>query len=370
MNSAGHGLRIYVNGRFLAQPVTGVQRYAREVLRSIDNRLASQSSMQWTVVAPHGTPNTEVWQSIHFATTGKFSGHTWEQLELPRHTRDGWLLSFSGAPSVLHRRSCCTIFDTAIYDAPAGYSLAYRTFYRVVYALALPRARAVFTTSEFSRSRIAQWFPAVTDRIVVTLGGADHLRPDTGSAAGVEPSDNDLALKSPYVLAVSSLAPNKNFRIILEVAALMRGSPIRFVIAGRSNPRIFGYADLSSANLQWVGPVNDAALRQLYRNAACFVFPSLFEGFGLPPLEAMSFGCPVIASNVASIPEVCGDAALYFDPRAPEELKAHIMRVLSDPGLAADLRARGTQQVDRYHWGHVAETILTTLDSLARKHSL
>ncbi|HEU5304812.1 MAG TPA: glycosyltransferase family 1 protein, partial [Gemmatimonadales bacterium] len=133
-----------------------------------------------------------------------------------------------------------------------------------------------------------------------------------------------------------------------------------YVVAGPVNPRIFGKADAPVSAVQ-AGYVSDSELRALYEGAACFVYPSRYEGFGLPPVEAMACGCPVIVSRSASLPEVCGDAALYVDADDPTQLAAAIRRVMCEEGLADRLRQRGRERVRQWSWDTTAATTLATV---------
>jgi glycosyltransferase involved in cell wall biosynthesis len=357
---------IYINGRFLTQRMTGVQRYAHETLKAIDAVLSCDSTAQWTLLAPKGTYLKEKWNHIEFRTIGSFSGHAWEQLDLPFHASDGWLLTLSGAPSIFHPRHLFSIPDTAIYDMPNGYSFLYRLYYRMLWGICANHAKAIFTFTEFSRNRLAATFPGVSERIHVTSCGADHssLAVENRSDESLDDKDAD---GRPYILAVSSLATNKNFEIILKLSEILDDVNLRIVVAGNSNQKVFGNSEIISSRIEWLGYVTDDKLRRLYRHAACFVFPSLYEGFGLPPIEAMRQGCPVIASTAASIPEVCGDAALYFNPDSVDELKSQIIRVLHDPRLSHELQIKGERQAMKYTWGRVAQTILKTIESLPKE---
>jgi glycosyltransferase involved in cell wall biosynthesis len=357
--------RIYVNGRFLTQRVTGVQRYAYETLKAIDALLDHNSTASWTVLVPKGVVPNKQWHHIDFATVGFLSGHAWEQFELPFYASDGWLLTLSGAPCLFHSKHLFSVHDTAIYDMPSGYSILYRTYYRTLYRLCLTRAKAILTVSQFSRNRLVTLFPSISGRVFVTFNGADHSNRSANSKPSI--GDEINAAGHRYILAVSSLAPNKNFDIILKLSEILDDSGLRIVVAGNSNAKVFGRSELSSSRIEWLGYVSDEELERLYRHAVCFVFPSLYEGFGLPPIEAMRQRCPVVASNAASIPEVCGDAALYFNPQSVEELKSQIVRVLHEPGLSDALRRRGEQQAKKYTWNNVARTILLAISTVAEK---
>ena len=171
-----------------------------------------------------------------------------------------------------------------------------------------------------------------------------------------------------YLLAVASANPTKNLPALVEAfAALPADAGLRLVIAGGSNAAVFGRTARAADDARVVraGAVSDAELKALYAHALAFVFPSLYEGFGLPPLEAMSCGCPVLASDAASIPEVCGDAALYFAPRDLPAMTAAMRRIAADAPLRDALRERGRRRLDAYTWEHGAADVLSHLSRLS-----
>jgi glycosyltransferase involved in cell wall biosynthesis len=167
------------------------------------------------------------------------------------------------------------------------------------------------------------------------------------------------------VLAVSSLSQHKNFDVVVDALQLLRDRKFTFVIAGARNGRIFGRTsgDLPR-NVLEAGYVTDAELRSLYEQAGCFVYPSLYEGFGLPPLEAMSCGCPVVVSNAASLPEVCGDAALYCDPLNHADVARCIAEVMDNPVLRQQLQDRGLARSREFTWRAAAEQVLRLVEEV------
>jgi len=176
------------------------------------------------------------------------------------------------------------------------------------------------------------------------------------------PADNEVLHRhglfgKKYVLAVGSRSPHKNFSAVIRAAESLQDLNIAVVVAGGSNSRIFAGSTFALPNLVLTGYVTDGHLRALYSHAECFVFPSLYEGFGLPPLEAMHCGCPVVVSNRASLPEVCGDAAVYFDPSDPSDLAKQLRRVLSSEALRLELRAAGTLRAASFTWRRAAESL-------------
>ena len=152
-----------------------------------------------------------------------------------------------------------------------------------------------------------------------------------------------------FVLGVSSMSPIKNFQRLIDAWEGLGRTDFKLVLAGGHNRKLFQDAGpCRGTNTQFLGYVTDGELRALYENAACFVYPSLYEGFGLPPIEAMSCGCPVIASHCSALPEVCGDAALYCDAYSATDIGRRITEVLDHPELAEELRRRGRQRAVLY----------------------
>ena len=171
----------------------------------------------------------------------------------------------------------------------------------------------------------------------------------------------------PFVLAVSSTSPNKNFRSVVRAVELLGDVDFEVVIAGGANPRVFSRSETSLPDsVKHVGYVSDGELRALYENATCFVFPSFYEGFGLPPLEAMARGCPTIASGAASMPEVCGDAALYCDPGDPADIAKQIQGVMENEDLRRDLSRKGLRRAERFSWDRCARETLDVVGEASR----
>jgi glycosyltransferase involved in cell wall biosynthesis len=171
-----------------------------------------------------------------------------------------------------------------------------------------------------------------------------------------------------YVLAVSSLTPNKNFKLIAEAVRSLGEVDFDVAIAGSVDHKIFGAGGAPAAPfVKYLGYVSDAELRALYENAGVFVYPSLYEGFGIPAIEAMASGCPVIASNSASLPEVCGDAARYVSPRDAAGLARAIDELMHDEVERRRLAERGQEVARRYSWEAAARLNLAVMtDAIER----
>lgn len=354
---------VTVNGRFLTQHVEGVQRFATEVLARLNAAAptgeAAVAGGGIQVLCPAGAslqPRPPGAPALH---RGRLHGHIWEQLELPLRAFGSTLVNLCNTAPLFKRAQIMTIHDAAVYAVPEAYTLAFRLWYRLIFAVAGRRAARIITVSEFSKRELIERAGLPSERIAVVAEGCDHI-------LGVQPDERILdrfgLQQRRFVLAVGSLSPHKNLAAADRGVALARLEDVDFVVAGGANPGVF--ADRAASlprSVKYVGRVSDGELRALYERAACFVFPSLYEGFGLPPLEAMACGCPVIASAAASIPEVCADAALYFDPRVPEELAAKLRQLLDDEPLRARLRKRGLERARQFTWDRCAAQVLSEI---------
>jgi glycosyltransferase involved in cell wall biosynthesis len=152
---------------------------------------------------------------------------------------------------------------------------------------------------------------------------------------------------------------------VIEAVAQLGRAGLPLVVAGGANPRIFdGNSGIPAEGFHPAGYVTDEELRALYQHAACFIYPSLYEGFGLPALEAMCCGCPCVVSNTASLPEICGDAALYCNPLDPEDIARQIRALLEQPGRREELRAKGLERARQFTWDRSTEALLHVIESV------
>ena len=360
---------LYINGRFLGQRLTGVQRYATETLLALDGVLHAAGAARpfdAVVLAPPGTPGPAL-RAIEFRCVGPLRGHLWEQVTLPLVTRGSWLLGFCPTGPLLKGAQVVTIHDAAVYRVPESYSRLFRTWYKFLLPRLARRSAAVMTVSDFSKSELIATLGVPAEHVRVSGEGWQHLEripaePSVLSRHGLTPRG--------YVLAVSSLAPHKNFRVVARALEHLQGCSLPVVVAGAVDDRVFdGASQAALGSLKRLGYVSDEELRALYEQAALFVHPSSYEGFGIPPLEAMASGCPVLASSAGALPEVCGDAALYFRPDDPVELAALIRRLASDPAERAALVQRGYERVRAHSWLGTAQRHLAVLDELLEPRS-
>jgi glycosyltransferase involved in cell wall biosynthesis len=335
--------RLLLNGRFLAQDLTGVQRFAIEMARA----LSLQGPVE--VLAP---PDAREEAGLAVRRIGRLRGQAWEQLDLPRHARCGVLVNLGNTAPLAWRRQVVVIHDAATMAFPSAYGWRFRTWYRWMQRGLARRGARLATVSAFSRAQVARHLGVDPAAIVVVGEGAEHLlrQPaDTGLHAR-------LGLDGPYVLSVGSLAPHKNLAALGVTARMLAARGATLVLTGAADPRLFAAAALPEP-ARHVGRIDDAGLRALYERAACFVFPSLHEGFGLPAVEAMACLCPVVAARAGALPEVCGDAALLADPHDPDAIAAAVARVLDEPALADRLREAGKARAAGFTWAAAARRL-------------
>lgn len=244
----------------------------------------------------------------------------------------------------------------------------------------LQRAAAVVTVSEYSRQTIIENFGVRPERVRVIYNGCDHetFRPEPDELA-LEQTQARLGIAPPYLFYIGGQTPRKNLpRLIAAFAQARRmgGLPHSLVLAGPLNPLQSAVAQAiadsgCSANIKLLNYVPDEVVPQLYQGSAALVFPSLHEGFGLPVVEALACGTPVVTSNVTSLPEVAGDAALLVDPESVGEIANGILSVLSENETARKLRLeRGIRQAQQFTWQRCAEAHLEIYDEVMAKGKL
>lgn len=354
--------RVYINGRFLTQRMSGVQRFAQEALKAMDRLLAQRDlPWRWTVLAPRGAPRPAL-ENMDFQCVGPLQGQLWEQLTLPVAVQGHWLLSFAPTGPLAKRRQLVTIHDAAVYAVPQSYSWKFRAYYKATLPLLVRRTKMVMTVSEFSRSELGLYLNAHPDRVAVCGEGWQHV--------ASLPRDEGVFTKhglvpGRYILAASSITPHKNFGVIAHALEHLQDCSVVVAVVGAKDPAVFGGVDPGSmGQLKMLGHVSDGELRSLYEGARAFIHPSLYEGFGLTPLEAMAFGCPLIVSRAGALPEVCGDAALYFDPSRPQELAQLIQKTVVDEDERQRLTERGRARLALHSWDACARRYLDVMSRL------
>lgn len=347
---------IVINARFLTQEIRGVQRFAEQICLELGNLRDDL-----VFVAPHDIRLHRSAEQLNVRRIGRHRGHLWEQLDLPLWlAKQGSppLVSLCNTAPLAYHNQIATHHDITYVRHPDSYSRVFRAVYRSMTPLLLKRIKALITVSEFSRNEIARFYGYPARHICVIPNAVD---------ARFQPFCAEQCPRgsAPYLLAVSSPNAHKNFARMIAAFLRLEGlDEVELRIIGDSNRIFSGSLHDAAGNrrIRMLGRLTDEELVEAYQGATAFVFPSVYEGFGIPPLEAQACGCPVIAARAASIPEVLGDSALYFDPLQVTDITACMQRVLRDEALRQDLRRRGKANVKRYCWNASARQVSRLID--------
>lgn len=343
---------VLVNGRFRAHKITGVQRYANEIIGRLANRVE--------VIEPR----TEL--------KGP-RAHAWEQFALPWRAKSRLLWSPCNTGPVWHGNQVVTIHDLFAIEYPEWFKADFVRAYRMIWPRLTRSARKIIAVSEYTKKCLMSGLGVSEEKIEVVYSGIGEQFISPGRQA-VEAARNALGIPTAnYILSLSSLEPRKNVRTILEAWKLALPhlpADCWLIMAGGSSGMVFANLDLPKIpeRVFFTGYVAEQYLPALYAGAGAFVFPSLAEGFGFPALEAMACETPVITSNNTSLLEVAGDAALLVDPLNADEIARSLTQLARDPDLRGALRERGLKQAKKFHWDEtVAKTWAVLEDQIENK---
>lgn len=360
-------MRIGINGRFLIAKRTGVQRAAYNLLRTLvlidrDNEYVIFTGTEQAKNSDWSFPHVQV-VPCDLREGENLKNHLWEQFVLPKLAKNekvDFLHSPANtAPLFFDGKSIINIHDLCFVVNPHWYSFSFHTVYNFLVPRLARRATRVITNSNNSKNDLLQFCDIPADKVSLIYWAVDEIFVQDRSDKTAPLIEED------FILYVGSLEPRKNIRALVEAYEILRESnpdiKTKLVLIGGESP-LFGEVRLNAKNFKndviFKGFVEDVDLRTYYRRARLVVYPSLYEGFGLPPLEAMASGTPVVTSNTSSIPEVVGEAAIMIDPGDIEGLANAMKSILIDPDLRLDLIEKGLKQVQKFNWYRVARNTL------------
>ncbi|WP_338084213.1 glycosyltransferase family 1 protein [Dickeya fangzhongdai] len=339
---------MYVNTRNLLGHTTGVQRYTKKIIDYISTVGVRVASIQ---------PDNIIYG---------MKGHLWEQFSLPRKIASREILwSPCNTGPLLIKKQIVTIHDTVPFDHPEWLNKKFVAWYQFMQPRLAKKVEHIITISEFSKERIMHHLRVPESKVSVIYNGVDVLQPDAdGSAAEKSAPEVD----GDYLLSVGSLEPRKNIPRLIKAFLRFRqesGSDIRLVIVGKKGvSRVFGddgaEALVDSDAVIFTGHVSDDALVSLYQHARGFCYPSMYEGFGLPPLEAMCYGLPVLTSNTTSMKELCEQRAILVDPLSVESIAEGIHQLVTGQGPAG-MQEKGAAFARSLTWKQCASETLRVL---------
>jgi len=264
-------------------------------------------------------------------------------------------VSFCNLAPVAIKKHIVCIHDLHTRLMPESYGRGFRMAHRVILPLLGRRVRHIATVSSLSRDHLVAYGVAPAEKITITYNGGDHATHWNAHAS-------DLAIGiRPFVFCLGQDQAYKNTELIWRIGPALDALGLDVYVAGGLSPAAQARLGARPANLRLLGRISDDDLALMFREALCFLFPSRIEGFGLPAVEAMTCGCPVVASDSPCLPEVCADGALYAGPDDPDAWVAAIEALHTDPQLRTDMTARGQAVASRYTWRRVALSYLSLM---------
>jgi alpha-1,3-rhamnosyl/mannosyltransferase len=403
-------MNVVFDGRVVQDHFPGIGRYAYNLLTELPGALGDGESL--TALYDPTVRNTRLpalGPALTSADAGDWRSRVeWVEYRMPVFSLKNVLVTpqfrirdagvdilhypYYVRPRASQPPSVTSIFDAIAFKYPNYLPSAQaRLSIRLLHQIAIGASRVVLTLSQSAAGDLAQVFPSARAKLRVTPLAPDPVftppSPDTIARTQAK-FDIDL----PFAFYLASNKPHKNLVRLVEAWALVRASlsslaggrdwpanspthAPHLIIAGHVDPRYPQAQQRAEAlglqgSVRFIGAVSDADAAALYRACDLFVYPSLYEGFGLTPLEAMACGAPVACSNASSLPEVAGDAALLFDPTEPEFIAQACLRVLRDDALRAALRSRGLAQAARFNWRDTARLTIAAYRSAARDRSV
>ena len=335
--------QVLVNARYLHHRVSGVQRYAHEVVSRLGQRV--------NLISPKR------------GGTGVF-GHIWEQVFLPLEIgKRNLLWSPANTGPLTTQNQVVTIHDLCVIDHPEWFDLKFSAWYRFLLPRLAERVIKVITDSDYSRERILELFSLQKDRVVaIPLGVDTRFRPTPQEYIDVARSK--FGIEKDYLAVIGSLQPRKNLARLFQAWKQIHTNykSLQLVVVGGTGHtfRDAGFIELPRGVIL-TGYVEDTDLPMIYSGALAFVLPSLYEGFGLPLLEAMACGAPVICSNTTSLPEVVANAGILVDPYDPKAIAYGIQQMVEDHKLRNGFHKLGLKRAKQFTWEQTSDEIWKVL---------
>ena len=329
---------LYINGSFLASSrLSGVQRYGIEITRQLIKDY-SQKNKNLIIVSNKVSSNTlkrEFSNNLKIYPSNKI---IFEQIILPWISKGNKLLSLSNSGPIVHCNHYFVLHDTLVYDFPKSFTKKFRIFYKFLWFSISKTAKHFFTVSEFSKNQIIKHLNFKRDNISIASNGYEHLE-------NIK-SDNKI-IYSEYILFVGSFTDHKNFNLLVELYNKNPKKYPKLIMAGGFNKKVFNNTEINSKNIIFVQDFSDEVLVNLYKNCSAVIFPSKFEGFGIPLLECIYFNKPIICSDIPVFREIGNDYPNYFDLENIEELKYFLKKIKN----GSQLRKGNNEKIlKKYSW--------------------
>jgi glycosyltransferase involved in cell wall biosynthesis len=355
--------RLAINGKFFGAKPTGVHLVAEQLIRQLVLRrreLEALFPQAPVILAPTNVQNVPE-GSFELVRGGLFKGQLWEQFDLPRLAKGDLLLNLCNLGPMASAASITMIHDAQVFITPESYSKGFARWYRAVLPVLGRRHARILAVSEFSARQLQHFGVVRPNGVSVISNGADHILAYDKSPEIV------LRLGLPhrrFVVALANLQVHKNIGLLVRAFADPALSGLKLVLVGTEGKEQFEAAGHAvPENVVFAGRVDDGELRALLEGALCVAFPSTTEGFGLPPLEAMTVGCPALLAPCGALPEVGGEAAMFAAPDDAGQWVDSILRLANDPALWQHYADAGYQRSKQFTWDLAGARLLDVIRS-------
>ena len=347
---------IAINGRFTARRMTGQERFACEMITELD-KICKKGELE--LVVPKNAKNIPKLANIPIIKYGKAKGSLWEQTFFAWYTIKNKRCSLNLCSIMpLIRPGMICIHDLSYKVNPQYFKTPYakisQWWHKIQYHFAWRFSPLIFTVSKYSKQQMIDIYHVSPDKIIVIGNGWEHFERIKEDEM-LEKRNPELFTK-PYFFSLGSLAPNKNIQWILKVA--QHHPQYNFLIAGKADLKAYGedYKEYDYPNVKFLGYISDGEIKYLMRHCKAFIFPSFFEGFGIPPLEAMSVGAKVVLAKSSCLPEIFGNSGYYIDPN---DTNVDLDEILSKQVSPTD------KVLDKYKFSRFARMIYESLKSFS-----
>lgn len=333
--------------------MTGIQRFSYELCKSL-----IKAGNELIILAPKKI-RPEYTLDCKIERFGVFRGVLWEHfclLFFLLKLKKPLLLNFGSPGPLFYKNRIVTIHDISFKHNPGWFAWYYSLYYRIITPIFAKRSKRIITVSEFSKSEIQKWLKIHDSKFTIIHNAVSASLTNVKSIEGLVKNSN-------YILTVSSLDPRKNLASIYKAFEELKPKNTELVLAGGKSS-MFNFKDIENLKINSVGYVSDIELASLYKNATAFFYLSLYEGFGIPPLEAMSFGCPVILSDIPVFREVYGDAAIFVKPDDISAIKNAINSILNDEKLRDGLKQKGYERANKFSWDLSANKLKIAINQI------
>lgn len=360
-------INVGIDGHMLGDHSGGNESYYRNIL----NTISVPDNLKIYLFVRPGVNVDEYkdkFQIVYFKQKKALMRNFWELNHLCKKYNLKLLHTQYFIPFIRHCKVVCTIHDICFEHFKDIFTKNEYYRQKILVPYAAKHSEYVFTVSKHAKNDIVNYYRIPEDKIVITYNAVNS---SFRKISDIELAEDTLRNKyqigqGKYILSVSNLQPRKNLVRLIRAFVSMkkdRNSGEKLVIVGK---KAWMFNDIiqtaleGSTDIIFTDYVNDNDLIRLYNAASCFVYPSYFEGFGIPPLEAMACGTPVAVANTTSLPEVVGDAGIYFDPFSEEEIKASMIKMLAENYVTNDLQIKMEAQVKRFSWKKSADLVIDT----------